>query len=63
MDEQEKKVLIECLTDTINCSINTVYESLALLFETMSQHPELSLQEILIGMSITLKKLAREKLE
>ncbi len=60
MTEQEKKSLIECLTSSIKCSVDTIYESLALLFEEMSKHPELTLQQVLIGMAITLKQLTKE---
>ena len=61
MTEQEKQVLIECMQDTANCAINTVYGSLALLFETISKHPELSLQEVLIAMSLALKELEKTR--
>lgn len=60
MTELEKKILLECLTSSVKCSVNTIYESLALLFEEMSKHHELTLQQVLIGMSITLKRLAKE---
>lgn len=60
MTEQEKKVLIEGLTSSVKCSTNIIYESLALLFEEMSKHPELTLQQFLISMAFTLKRLAKE---
>lgn len=60
MTEQEKKVLVECLTSSINFSVNTIYESLALLFEEMSKHPELTLQQVLTGMALALKQLTKE---
>ena len=58
MTEKEKEVLAECFQDTVKCSTNLIYESLALLFETMALHPELSLQQVLAAMSMAMKKLA-----
>lgn len=61
MTEQEKQVLAKCFSDSITCATDIVYESLSLLFERMAKHPELSLQEILIAMSLALKKLQEKK--
>ena len=61
MTEQEKKVIAECLTDSIRCATDTVYESLSIMFETMAKHPEYTLQEVLTAMSIGLKMLISKK--
>ena len=63
MTEQEKKIFIDCLIDTVNCTTDTVYESLALLFEEMAKHPELTLQQTLIAMSTSLKMIVEKKKE
>ena len=61
MTEQEKKVLVECMGDSIQCAIDIVWTNLSDLFERMAKYPELSLQEILIAMSLALKKLKENK--
>ena len=58
--EQQKEFFIKSLCDAIKCSTNTVFETLSLLFAEMAKHNELSLQDILITMSISLKKLSEE---
>lgn len=57
MTEQEKNFLLESLVDAVKCSTNTVFESLAILFKEMASHPELTLQQVLLCMSISLEKL------
>ena len=60
MTEQEKNILTECIMDSVKFTTNTIYEGLAMLFEEMAKHPELSLQQVLLAMSTTLKKIAKE---
>lgn len=61
MTQQEKNVICDMLFDSVDCATNTVYESLALLFDTMAKHPEFTLQEVLIGMSMGLRMLIDKK--
>ena len=61
MNEQEKKLILELLSDTIESATTLVFESIAMLFEEMAKHPELNLQQVLIAMSIALKSLIKEK--
>ena len=61
MTEQEKQFLIESLVEAVHCSTKTVFESLSILFKTMASYPELSLQQVLIGMSLALDKLSKKE--
>ena len=61
MTEQEKKVLMECMGDSMDCTLDIVYETFAMLFETMAKHPSLSLQQMFLQMAITLRKLKVKK--
>jgi len=61
MTEQEREVLTEAFRNVIKCSNGIIYETLALLFEEIAKHPELTLQQVLVTISMSLRKLAEER--
>ena len=65
MTEEEKKIFTECLVDSIRCATDTVYETMAMLFETIANarvngRPP-TLEEALLTMSQGLRMLVDKK--
>jgi len=61
MTQEEKELIIECIADGAKCATDCIYETLSMLFEEMSKHPELNLQETLLAISMGLKALVVKK--
>lgn len=61
MTQEEKELITKCITGGVECAVDCVYETLSLLFEEISKHPELNLQQTLLAISIGLKTLADKK--
>ena len=57
MTQKEEELIQKCIVGGVKCATDCVYETLSMLFEEMSKHPELNLQQTLLAISIGLKGL------
>ena len=58
MTKQEIEAFADCLKEAMSGSIKTVYGSLAIIFEHMSKHPELTPVQMMLALSLILKQMA-----